>query len=195
MKKILVVDNFDSFTFNLVHLLREFEGISVLVRRNNVVEPREAEQADGVVLSPGPGLPKEAGRMPEIVRSFQGKIPFLGVCLGHQAIAEACGAKLKNLDQVMHGVESEIRILDSQDPLYRDVPEVITVGRYHSWVVDPDTLPSCLTVTAIDDSENIMSFRHNEDSLFGVQYHPESIMTPLGAGVLNSWLQSEVFSR
>jgi anthranilate synthase component 2 len=185
MKQVLVIDNYDSFTYNLVHLLEEL-GARVIVRRNDRIGLAEVAAFDRIVLSPGPGIPDEAGLLKEIIREFAPQKRIFGVCLGQQAIAEAFGGRLVNLQQVYHGVATQIRIL-GDEVLYRGLPEEIEVGRYHSWVVHPD-LPPCLEVTAVDGQGEVMSLRHRDYDVHSVQYHPESVLTPQGKQILSNWL-------
>jgi anthranilate synthase component 2 len=187
MKKVLVIDNYDSFTYNLVHYLEELQ-CSVKVVRNDKVSFSEAASFDHMVLSPGPGIPDEAGRLKELIQTFAAEKRILGVCLGQQAIAEVFGGQLINLQQVYHGVATTIEIL-GDDSLYKGLPSRIEVGRYHSWVVAPE-LPDCLEVTAVDDRGAIMSLRHREFDVRGVQYHPESVLTPQGKEILSNWLNA-----
>ncbi len=188
MKKILVLDNYDSFTFNLVHYLQELLAHSVTVRRNNEISLDEVADFDAVVLSPGPGVPSEAGIMPELIRRYAGKIPIFGVCLGHQAIGEAFGAALENLSEVYHGLETPIEVLDESELLFMGIPKNFKAGRYHSWAVRREALPDCLEVTAVDEHGAIMALRHKTLNVRGVQFHPESIMTPFGKKMLENFL-------
>lgn len=184
--KIAVIDNYDSFTYNLVHLVRQL-GADVAVRRNDQFEISDIEPYDKIILSPGPGIPSEAGLLTDVIRAYAGRKPILGVCLGHQAIGEAFGARLENLKEVYHGVATPVT-LDTAEPLFRGLPRRIDVGRYHSWVVSRDGLPECLSVTAESDDGNIMALRHNEFDVRGIQFHPESILTPDGATIVKNWL-------
>lgn len=185
MKKVLVIDNYDSFTYNLVHLLEEL-GATVTVRRNDRIALEEVAAFPRIVLSPGPGIPDEAGMLKEIIRRFAPDKRIFGVCLGQQAIAEVFGGRLVNLQQVYHGVATPIRLL-GDEVLYRGLPAEIEVGRYHSWVVHPD-LPPCLEVTALDGKGEVMSLRHRDYRVHAVQYHPESVLTPQGKEILSNWL-------
>ena len=194
-KKVLVIDNYDSFTYNLVHLIESLSsstlGYEVLVRRNDKISVAEVAAFDRLVLSPGPGIPNEAGMMPEIVRSCAGKISMLGVCLGHQCIAEQFGGTLVNLPQVVHGKKTATDILDEQDPLFAGVPRRFDAGRYHSWAVMDENFPADLTVTARSIDGVIMALRHKEWPVWGVQFHPESVLTEVGRQLLANWLQFE----
>jgi len=188
MKKVLVLDNYDSFTYNLVHYLEDL-GCEVVVRRNDKLDLGELSDIRDIVLSPGPGIPDEAGMLKEVIRIASKSKRILGVCLGQQAIAEVFGGRLVNLKQVYHGVATSITI-KGDDVLYRGLPEKIEVGRYHSWVVDPD-LPPCLEVTATDTTGTVMSLRHLEYDIRAVQYHPESVLTPDGKTIIANWLNAK----
>lgn len=184
--KLLILDNYDSFTYNIVHAIKEL-GINPDVRRNDCITLDDVEQYDKIIISPGPGIPDEAGILPELLRAYADKKPILGVCLGHQAIGERFGAKLKNLSSVYHGIQSTIDIT-SPDYLFDGLPEQIEVGRYHSWVIDKDTLPEELEVLAKSRDGEIMAIRHKTLDIRGVQFHPESIMTPMGMTIFNNWI-------
>ena len=186
--KILILDNYDSFTYNLVHYIEDELGEEVDVYRNDEIELDDVAAYDLVVLSPGPGVPADAGIMPELIRRYAKDKVIFGVCLGHQAIGEAFGAALHNLSQVHHGIETEMRRVATDDPIFEGVPERFRAGRYHSWVVDPASLPAELAVTATDDSGGIMAMRHRELPVFGVQFHPESIMTEHGRLMIRNLL-------
>jgi anthranilate synthase component 2 len=190
MKPILVLDNYDSFTYNLVHLLESISKQAVVVKRNDVISPEDLSLYDRLLLSPGPGLPTEAGRMMELLAATPSEMPVLGVCLGMQALALHSGATLFQLPEVQHGIESTIRIRPETDRLglYQALPANMQVGRYHSWMVDSVGLPSEWMVTAVDDQERIMSITHRNKNWQGVQYHPESVMSPLGKQLLQNWL-------
>lgn len=186
--KILILDNYDSFTFNLVHYVEQF-CVDVTVKRNDEFDSSEVEAYDAIVLSPGPGLPSKAGIMPELINRFAPTKKILGVCLGHQAIGEAFGAQLKNLNQVHHGVAIPIQIRDSKEPLFKNIPSEIDTGRYHSWVIDKETIPSDLRVTAIDTEGEVMAIRHKRYNVCGVQFHPESLLTPNGLQIIENWIR------
>lgn len=186
--KILILDNYDSFTYNLVHYIEEELGQSVDVFRNDEISLEAVADYDLIVLSPGPGLPAEAGIMPKLIERYAADKVIFGVCLGHQAIGEAFGASLHNLAEVHHGVETDMVRSDATDPLFADVPRNFRAGRYHSWVIDPKTLPDELTVTATDDTGGIMAMRHRRYPLFSVQFHPESIMTEHGRLMIKNLL-------
>ncbi|MCB0329360.1 MAG: aminodeoxychorismate/anthranilate synthase component II [Bdellovibrionales bacterium] len=185
--KILLLDNYDSFTYNLAHRLREVTGQEIVVVRNDAITATEVREFSHLVLSPGPGIPSEAGRMMEIVSEVKDSMPILGVCLGHQAIAEVYGAKLINLDTVVHGKEHSITI-ECPQRLFAGLPKTISVGRYHSWVVDEATLPAELLVTARGPDRSIMAIEHKTLPIFGVQFHPESVMTSEGHTILRNWV-------
>lgn len=185
--KILVLDNYDSFTFNLVQYIQEILGQKVDVRRNDAIALDAVAGYNAIILSPGPGLPSEAGIMPELIRRYGAEKAILGVCLGHQAIGEAFGAELENLTQVYHGVETPITVTMPDEPLFMNIPEQFQAGRYHSWVVRRDSLPESLQATAVDSKGVIMAMRHREYNVRGVQFHPESIMTEFGRKMLENF--------
>ena len=186
--KILVFDNYDSFTYNLVHYAEKILDRKVDVRENDRISLDELNRYDRIILSPGPGLPSESGILLSLIRELAPTKSILGVCLGHQAIAEAFGGVLENPAEVFHGVATEIKITDMEDPLFYGMGPEITVGRYHSWVVSRRGLPECLKVTAEDTEGRIMAMRHNQYDLCSVQFHPESIMTQKGEKMLANWL-------
>ena len=186
-RKIVIIDNYDSFTYNLSHLVKEL-GAEVTVYRNDKFEMSQLESFDKIILSPGPGIPCEAGFLLDVIRTYAGKKPILGVCLGHQAIGEVFGGKLTNLSSVFHGVATPSHIT-VRDYIFEGLPDTIEIGRYHSWVVDADTLPDCLEITSVSDEGYIMSMRHREYDIRGIQYHPESVLTPDGKTILKNWLE------
>jgi len=188
MPRILVFDNYDSFTYNLVHMVEHILHARVDVALNDQCRLDQVAGYDKIILSPGPGIPSEAGMLLPLIREYAGKIPMLGVCLGHQAIAEAFGGSLLNLEDVYHGVATKITVTDPCWNLYRGLGPAFDAGRYHSWVVSPEGLPDCLRVTAVDDKGMIMSMQHREFDISGVQFHPESVLTPLGERILRNWL-------
>ena len=185
--KVLLFDNYDSFTYNLVHAFRKL-GVEADVRRNDKINVEDAAPYDKIVISPGPGIPEEAGILLPLLKRWSAYKPILGVCLGHQALAQNFGARLYNLPEVYHGVGDEIEI-KCDDYLFDGVDKHITVGRYHSWAVDADSVPSELEVTAVDKDGIIMALRHKTLDVRGVQFHPESILTPEGEKILENWLR------
>lgn len=184
--KIVIIDNYDSFTYNLSHLVKEL-GAEVTVVRNDQFALPELEAYDKIILSPGPGIPSEAGLLLDVIRTYAGKKPILGVCLGHQAIGECFGAQLTNLSEVFHGVATEGTQFGN-DPIFAGLPQRITMGRYHSWVVSKDSLPSCLEITAESDEGQIMALRHKEYDIHGIQFHPESVLTPEGRKIISNFI-------
>lgn len=184
--RVVVIDNYDSFTYNLVHLVRHL-GADVTVYRNDQFALADLETFDKIILSPGPGIPAEAGLLLDVIRTYAGRKPILGVCLGHQAIGEVFGGSLTNLSDVFHGVATEGTQLQN-DPIFAGLPRRITMGRYHSWVVDRDTLPACLEVTAESDEGYIMALRHRDYDIHGIQFHPESVLTLQGGTIVSNWL-------
>ena len=185
---VLMIDNYDSFTYNLVHLLESFPEVDVCVRRNDQISLSEVDSHQKIILSPGPGLPSEAGIMPELVRQYAATKSILGICLGPQCIVEVFGAHLRNLKVPVHGKATTIQVVDSNEPLFRGISTRVTVGRYHSWVVESEGLPSILSVTARSDDGEIMGLRHTEYDVRGVQFHPESILTEMGREMLANWI-------
>ena len=183
---IVIIDNYDSFTYNLSHLVKAL-GAEVTTVRNDQFKLPQLESYSKIILSPGPGIPIEAGLLCDVIRTYAGRKPILGVCLGHQAIGEVFGAKLVNLSDVFHGVATPCHIT-AEDPLFAKLPKDITVGRYHSWVVDSNGLPDCLEVTARSDEGQIMALRHKELNVRGIQFHPESVLTPNGRQIMENWL-------
>lgn len=187
-KKVLVIDNYDSFTYNLVHLVNEL-GRDVEVWRNDKFALEDVNEYDQILLSPGPGIPEEAGLLLDVIKTYAPTKSIFGVCLGQQAIAEAFGGKLLNLGRPMHGIATPITVLDKEEVLFQECPSKIKVGRYHSWVVDTDGLPDCLSVTATDDTHEIMALRHKSLDVRGVQFHPESVLTEHGKQMMKNWLE------
>lgn len=188
-KKVLVIDNYDSFTYNLVHLVNEL-GRDVEVWRNDKFELADVDRFDKIILSPGPGIPEEAGLLLEVIRTYAATKSIFGVCLGQQAIAEAFGGTLLNLGRPMHGIATPVTVLDKAELLFKDCPDTINVGRYHSWVVSTKGLPDCLTVTATDADAEIMALRHKDLDVRGVQFHPESVLTEYGKQMMQNWLEN-----
>ncbi len=189
-RKVLVIDNYDSFTYNLVHLVNEI-GFEVEVWRNDKFELEDVAQFDKILLSPGPGIPEEAGLLLDVIQKYAATKSIFGVCLGQQAIAEAFGGKLLNLGRPMHGVATPITVLDKGEVTYVACPDQINVGRYHSWVVDNEGLPDCIKVTARDFNGQIMSLTHQDYDVRGVQFHPESVLTEYGKQMMKNWLENE----
>jgi len=187
--KILLLDNYDSFTYNLLHLLEQFD-VTVDVLRNDEVTLEQVSGYDKIVLSPGPGLPEEAGIMMELIHKFSSSKPILGICLGHQAIGQAFGAKLFNLEEVQHGVSNVTSVTDPSERLFEGIPASFKTGRYHSWMVDRDQLPDVLKITAVDERQNIMALRHRSLDVCGVQFHPEYILTEYGKPLIRNWIAS-----
>ncbi|UZH56832.1 aminodeoxychorismate/anthranilate synthase component II [Salinimicrobium tongyeongense] len=187
---VLVIDNYDSFVYNLVHYLEELD-CKVTVRRNDEINLEEIEQYDKILLSPGPGIPDEAGLLKEVISTYASKKSIFGVCLGQQAIGEVFGGKLINLKQVHHGVASKIKLCVTNEPLYDQLNNELEVGRYHSWVVDRE-LPDCLEATSYDENGEVMSLRHRDFDVRGVQFHPESVLTPEGKKMIANWINSPV---
>lgn len=186
--RLLLLDNYDSFTYNLFHYLEPLVS-EIVVCRNDAFELHTAPEFDRIVFSPGPGLPKDAGVMPQLIKQYHQHIPMLGVCLGMQAIAECFGGTLQNLPTVLHGQSSQCHILAPDETLFKNMPNSFAVGHYHSWVVNEATLPACLEVTAKNEHGLIMALRHRSAPLRGVQFHPESVLTPLGHEILRNWVE------
>ena len=213
-KKIVIIDNYDSFTYNLFHLVKEL-GAEVDVLRNDHFQLEELEQYDKIILSPGPGVPSEAGLLLDVIRTYAGRKPMLGVCLGHQAIGQAFGGTLTNLSDVFHGVQTDVRIRNNEtsnpkneksgnednqindkrtdipieeDDIFGGLPDQISVGRYHSWVVSSENFPQCLAVTALSPEGQIMALKHRDYDIRGIQFHPESVLTPDGKVIMKNWL-------
>ncbi|HOF98646.1 MAG TPA: aminodeoxychorismate/anthranilate synthase component II [Paludibacteraceae bacterium] len=186
--KLLVFDNYDSFTYNLVHIVKKLGFTDVEVHRNDRISLEEINRFDKIILSPGPGVPSESGILLDLIKTYASSKSIFGVCLGVQAIAEAFGGSLLNLPQVYHGIASEVSIFDDE-VLFRNLPEKIIAGRYHSWVVNDSTLPPCLQVTAKDEQGTIMALKHRTLDVRGVQFHPESVLTPSGEQILKNWLE------
>jgi len=186
--KILVLDNYDSFTYNLVHILKELSSGEVEVFRNDEISLEKVAEYDKIVISPGPGVPDSAGITKDLIRKYAPTKSILGVCLGCQAIAEVYGGSLNNLDQVYHGVATYMKVTDESEILFREIPSEFTAGRYHSWVVNGFDLPKELKVTCIDEDNMIMGLSHVKYNLKGVQFHPESVLTRYGKKMLENWL-------
>ncbi len=187
--KLLVFDNYDSFTYNLVHIVKKLGFTDVEVHRNDKISLEEINRFDKIILSPGPGVPSGSGILLDLIKTYAPSKSIFGVCLGVQAIAEAFGGNLLNLPQVYHGIASEVNIFDDE-VLFRNLPDKIIAGRYHSWVVNNSSLPACLQITATDDQGTIMALKHRKFDVRGVQFHPESVLTPSGEQILKNWLEN-----
>lgn len=187
--KIAVIDNYDSFTYNLVHYLEDL-GAKVTVLRNDEFDLEELESFQKILLSPGPGIPDEAGLLKQVIKHFAPTKSILGICLGQQAIGEVFGGSLTNLEKVYHGVATKIKTEVDNEDLFKDIPKEFEVGRYHSWVVSNEGFPEDLEITSTDENGEIMSLRHRKYDLKGVQFHPESVLTPHGKTILKNWLES-----
>ena len=185
--KLLILDNYDSFTYNIVHAVRQL-GVEPTVVRNDRISLAEIDGFDKIIISPGPGIPSEAGILPEMLREYADRKPILGVCLGHQAIGERFGARLENLEDVYHGVQTCARVV-APDYLLEGMGREFPVGRYHSWIVSNEGLPECLEVTSVDPDGRIMSMRHRQLDVRGVQFHPESLLTPQGIRIIENFLK------
>ncbi len=196
--KIAIIDNYDSFTYNLSHLVKESDA-EVTVLRNDQFKLEELERFNKIILSPGPGIPSEAGLLCDVIRTYAGRKPILGVCLGHQAIGEVFGARLENLTEVFHGVATPCHIItnstdnNTADTIFNGLPADITIGRYHSWVVSKQGFPECLEITAESDEGQIMALRHKTLNVRGIQFHPESVLTPDGHKILLNWMKEDCY--
>lgn len=196
MKKLLVLDNYDSFTYNLVHLANEILGEEIDVYRNDEISLDEVGRYQKILLSPGPGIPSEAGILLDVIKRYASEKSIFGVCLGHQAIGEAFGGDLKNLSSVYHGVSTPIELVARLKPSsysndwFKNIDSKLSVGRYHSWVVDTHHFPDELEITSLDDTGMVMSLRHKQWNVQGVQFHPESVLTTNGKEMLSNWLLS-----
>ncbi len=187
--KILVLDNYDSFTYNLVHILRELK-MDIDVYRNDKISLEDVGNYDKILLSPGPGVPKDAGIMPALLEKYGAEKSILGVCLGHQAIAEAFGSSIYNLPEVYHGVATQAIQTTKDEKIFNGLPESFRVCRYHSWSVNPKNVSDKLEITAVDEKGNIMAIRHKEYNVKGVQFHPESILTEHGKEIIKNWIEN-----
>lgn len=185
--KVVLIDNYDSFTYNLYHLLRELK-VDVTVYRNDQFDLKDLASFDKIMLSPGPGIPTEAGLLMQVIKEYAGKKPILGICLGEQAIGESFGGTLVNLSDVFHGVQTPAHIV-SDDYIFEGLSKDILVGRYHSWVVDADSMPACLEITATSDEGQVMALRHKDLDIRGIQFHPESVLTPEGKTMIKNWVE------
>jgi len=187
--KLLILDNYDSFTYNLVHLIEKVSEVPFDVIRNNKISIEEVNAYDKILLSAGPGLPKDAGIMPEVIKTYGATKSILGICLGLQAIGEAYGGTLINLDTVFHGIATPIKVI-SDDVIFDHCPKTFTVGRYHSWVINATNLPQALQITAIDEQQHIMAIKHLTHDVHGLQFHPESILSEHGETMIKNWLKA-----
>jgi len=187
-EKILILDNYDSFTYNIAHYVDENPNYKAVVIRNDAISLEEINEFDTIILSPGPGLPKDAGIMNALVKKYASTKKILGICLGMQAIGEVFGGQLKNMEKVYHGIASSINITKKNSIIYKNLPNSFKVGRYHSWVIDQKNLPDSLKITAQTKQNEIMSLKHKEYAVFGVQYHPESILTEHGKQLIANFL-------
>lgn len=188
MKKILVIDNYDSFTYNLVHYIEKLTGKSPSVFRNDEIPLDEVDGYDKILLSPGPGVPSDAGICIDLIRQYAPTKSILGICLGHQAIGEAFGGRILNLSEVYHGIATPVHITEFNEPLFRNMSSPIIGGRYHSWVVSGDFLPDCFTVTCNDETGIIMGISHKTYDVRGLQFHPESVLTEHGIDIIANWI-------
>jgi anthranilate synthase component II len=186
--RLLILDNYDSFTWNLVQLVREVSELPFDIIKNDKILINDIQYFDKILFSPGPGLPKEVPVMKEIIENYKNSKSILGICLGHQAIAEAFGCKLINLNVVSHGQQQKIKIIDESDYLLRNIPQNFTSGLYHSWVIDPTSLSNEIKIIAVSENGHIMGISHNQYDIKGLQFHPESCMTPLGSKIIRNWL-------
>lgn len=189
--RILVFDNYDSFTYNLVHLVEKITHSKVAVYRNDQISLEQVAEYDKIILSPGPGIPEEAGLLLPLIKQYAASKSILGVCLGHQAIGEAFGGKLNNLTTVYHGIATPIKVVkrdEQHNNIFQGLPEELEVGRYHSWIISEDAFPSDLEVTAVDENGYIMALQHKTYDVQAVQFHPESVLTPMGEQMMRNWL-------
>ena len=190
MIKILVFDNYDSFTYNLVHLVEKITHVKVDVYRNDQIPMEKIREYDKIILSPGPGIPEEAGTLLPVIKEYAATKSILGVCLGHQAIGQAFGGSLINLSTVYHGVATPITLsTTATSRLFEGIGSTLEVGRYHSWVISPGNFPADLEITAMDDHNYIMALQHKNYDVQGVQFHPESVLTPSGEAIMRNWLK------
>jgi anthranilate synthase component 2 len=188
MKKILVIDNYDSFTYNLVQYIEKLTGENPDVFRNDKITLNEVGAYQKILLSPGPGIPMEAGICLDLIKRYAPEKSILGICLGHQAIGEAFGAKLTNLSEVFHGLATPVSLIETTEPLFKGLPAKITAGRYHSWVVNRKDLPACFAITCEDEEGTIMGISHKQYDVRGLQFHPESVLTEHGFDIVRNWL-------
>ena len=186
--KTVIIDNYDSFTYNLVYQVEQVSGLRPDVIRNDEIMLEDLDQYDHIILSPGPGLPNEAGQLMAVIGQYFDKKPILGVCLGHQAIVEHFGGHLINLDEVHHGVSTQLQIIDLREQIFRGMTDLFYAGRYHSWVADNNTIPEGMSVTCVDGEGEVMGISHNQYPVKGVQFHPESILTESGDKIIRNFL-------
>jgi anthranilate synthase component 2 len=187
VKKILVLDNYDSFTYNLVHLIGKVSDYPLCVFRNDKISLDQVNDFDLIVLSPGPGIPSQAGIMPGLIKRYAAVKRILGVCLGHQAIAEAFGGSISNMSEVYHGVATPVKVIVKDERLFKNIPDTFMAGRYHSWIVN-NPVPEPLQITAVDEFNQVMGIRHKEFDVRGVQFHPESVLSEFGEELMKNWL-------
>ena len=188
--KILILDNYDSFTYNLVHMVEKITGIFPDVFRNDEIALDEIEKYDLIMLSPGPGIPDEAGILKDVIKEYASKKPIFGVCLGLQAITEVFGGEIENMNEVFHGVATDMKVIKEDAILFQNVPEVFPAARYHSWIASNDSMPKELEITAIDEDGGIMAIRHKEFNISAVQFHPESILTEVGEQIVRNFIEA-----
>ena len=187
--RVVVIDNYDSFVYNLVHYLEEL-NCEVTVLRNDRFQLEVLNEFDKILLSPGPGIPDEAGLLKAVISTYAASKPILGVCLGQQAIGEVFGGSITNLNEVFHGVSTKATIVARDEPLFKGLEDTLEIGRYHSWVVSREDFPSVLEITSVDENQQIMSLRHRDYDIKGVQFHPESVLTPKGKQIIKNWVES-----
>jgi len=188
--KILIIDNYDSFTYNLVHMVEDITGVYPTVFRNDEIAIEDINLYDLIILSPGPGIPDEAGILKEVIKKYAGIKPILGVCLGLQAITEVFGGSLKNLDTVFHGVATTMKIIDFDAQIFKNIPTEFEAARYHSWIASKSDFPAELKITSVDEFGDIMSLEHIEHNISAVQFHPESILTPIGEQLIRNFIEA-----
>jgi anthranilate synthase component 2 len=188
--KILIFDNYDSFTYNLVHVVEKIIHGKVDVYRNDKIALEKMKEYDKIILSPGPGLPEESGLLLPLIKEYAATKSILGVCLGHQAIGESFDGKLINLSTVYHGVATTCKLLTNDEPMFQGLPDEFEAGRYHSWIVSKENFPDVLEITAEDENGYIMALRHKKYDVKGVQFHPESVLTPMGEKIMRNWLNN-----
>ena len=186
--KILIIDNYDSFTYNLRQIIDEFHH-DYLIIKNDELTLETADNFSKILISPGPGIPEQAGLVKDVIKQFAPSKSILGICLGHQAIAEVFGGSLYNFSGVCHGISTDVKIIDSEDYLFNNIPQNFDAGLYHSWAVSKNNFPNCLKITSISKDGVVMSLSHVEYDVKGIQFHPESIMTKCGRQIINNWLQ------